>query len=124
VFQPLLELASTDLTHALENTIRDYTLYCVFFVGNPNLLYFRLTSRQHSHQIIDNPDRKLGERKMMGKRFLWLVPLVLLLPALSGCWYVAAAGAGAAVGYYAVGKGYKVQSPVTYETPKEHKQQE
>jgi hypothetical protein len=87
-------------------------------------LYFRLTSRQHSHHIINNPDQKLGEKKMMGKRFLWLVPLVLLLPALSGCWYVAAAGAGAAVGYYAVEKGYKVQSPVTYETPKEHKQQE
>jgi hypothetical protein len=38
-------------------------------------------------------------------------------PALSGCWY-AAAGAGAAVTYYAVEKGYKVQTPVTHETPK------
>jgi hypothetical protein len=73
---------------------------------------------------VNNPDQKLGEKKMMRKRFLWLIPLVLLLPALSGCWYVAAAGAGAAVGYYAVEKGYKVQSPVTYETPREHKQQE
>lgn len=48
--------------------------------------------------------------------------LILTLPALSGCWYVAAAGAGAAVGYYAVEKGYKVQPPVTHEIPK--KQQE
>jgi hypothetical protein len=71
-----------------------------------------------------NRDQKLGEKKMIWKRILRLVPLVLLLPALSGCWYVAAVGAGAAVGYYAVEKGYKVQSPVTYETPREHKQQE
>jgi hypothetical protein len=48
--------------------------------------------------------------------------LVSAFAALSGCWYVAAAGAGAAVTYYGVEKGYKVQSPVTHETPK--KQQE
>jgi hypothetical protein len=54
----------------------------------------------------------------MTKRFFSLVLLLLALPALSGCWYVAAAGAGAAVTYYAVEKGYKVQSPVTHESPK------
>jgi len=53
-----------------------------------------------------------------------LIVLLLFLPALSGCWYVAAAGAGAAIGYYASEKGYKAQSPVTYETPKEHKDEE
>ena len=50
--------------------------------------------------------------------------LVLTFPALSGCWYVAAAGAGAAVAYYAVEKGYKVQSPVTHETPKKEQDKE
>jgi hypothetical protein len=50
--------------------------------------------------------------------------LLLMFPALSGCWYVAAAGAGAAVTYYAVDKGYKVQSPVTHETPKDQQNKE
>jgi len=43
--------------------------------------------------------------------------LVLLFPALSGCWYAAAAGAGVAAGYYASEQGYKPQSPVTHEIP-------
>ncbi len=51
----------------------------------------------------------------MKKRFFRLVLLVAAFPALSGCWYVAAAGAGAAVTYVAVEKGYKVQSPVTHD---------
>jgi len=54
----------------------------------------------------------------MMKRFFRLMLLVMVFPALSGCWYVAAAGAGAAVTYYAVDKGYKVQSPVTHESPR------
>ncbi|HEX9911360.1 MAG TPA: hypothetical protein VGA86_10775 [Desulfatiglandales bacterium] len=58
----------------------------------------------------------------MKKKVFRLILLVLAFPALSGCWYVAAAGAGAAVTYYAVDKGYKVQTPVTHETTK--KQQE
>ena len=57
-------------------------------------------------------------------RFFRLMLLVLVFPALSGCWYVAAAGAGAAVTYYAVENGYKVQSPVTHETPKKQQGQE
>ena len=60
----------------------------------------------------------------MKKRYLKLMLLVLTFPALSGCWYVAAAGAGAAVAYYAVEKGYKVQSPVTHETPKKEQDKE
>jgi hypothetical protein len=55
--------------------------------------------------------------------FFRLLLLVSLLPALSGCWYVAAAGAGAAAGYYASQKGYKAQSPVTYKTPEEQKEE-
>ena len=60
----------------------------------------------------------------MNKRFLRLMFLLLMFPALSGCWYVVAAGAGAAVTYYAVDKGYKVQSPVTHETPKDQQNKE
>ena len=43
--------------------------------------------------------------------------LVLLPPAFSGCWYAAAAGAGAYGGYKAKEKGYKVQSPVKKDGP-------
>jgi len=60
----------------------------------------------------------------MMKRFFRLVLLVMVFPALSGCWYVAAAVAGAAVTYYAVDKGYKVQSPVTHETPRDQQNKE
>ena len=42
----------------------------------------------------------------------WAV-LLLLLPVFSGCWYVAAAGAGAYGGYKAKESGYSVQNPVT-----------
>lgn len=47
------------------------------------------------------------------KRVFSCLLLILMLPALSGCWYAAAAGVGAYVGYKAKEKGYKVQSPVT-----------
>ena len=60
----------------------------------------------------------------MKKKVFRLILLVLAFPALSGCWYVAAAGAGAAVTYYAVDKGYKVQTPVTHETPKKQQEKE
>jgi hypothetical protein len=43
------------------------------------------------------------------------VTLIAWTPALSGCWYVAAAGAGAYGGYKMKEKGYTVQSPVTKE---------
>jgi len=60
----------------------------------------------------------------MKARVTRLMLLIMLLPALSGCWYVAAAGAGAAVGYYAYQEGYRAQSPVTYRTPQEEKDTE
>ncbi len=40
------------------------------------------------------------------------VVLLFLLPLFSGCWYAAAAGAGAYGGYKAKEEGYTVQSPV------------
>ena len=57
----------------------------------------------------------------MIRRYFSLMLLVLLLPALSGCWYAAAAGAGAAIGNYASKEGFKVQSPVTYENSERQK---
>jgi len=60
----------------------------------------------------------------MNRKFFRLMLLLLTFPALSGCWYVAAAGAGAAVTYYAVEKGNKVQSPVAHETPKKQQDKE
>jgi hypothetical protein len=41
--------------------------------------------------------------------------LLAVIPALSGCWYAAAAGAGAYGGYKMKEKGYTVQSPVIKE---------
>jgi len=49
------------------------------------------------------------------KRVLAAAFVVAVFPALSGCWYAAAAGAGAYGGYKAKEKGYTVQSPVTKE---------
>ena len=52
------------------------------------------------------------------RRIVTTLLLVLMVPALCGCWYAAAAGAGAAGGYILRDKGYKVQSPVEKEDPK------
>jgi hypothetical protein len=41
--------------------------------------------------------------------------LLLVVPALSGCWLLAAGGAGAYGGYKMKEEGYKVQSPVKKE---------
>lgn len=49
------------------------------------------------------------------KTLLSLGVLVLVLPALSGCWLLAAAGAGAYGGYKAKEEGYELQKPVTKE---------
>jgi hypothetical protein len=53
--------------------------------------------------------------RMTIKRVMGLVFLLAIFPALSGCWYVAAAGAGAYGGYKMKEKGYTVQSPVAKE---------
>jgi len=43
--------------------------------------------------------------------------LSLIIPVLSGCWLLAAGGAGAYGGYKAKEEGYKLQNPVTKEKP-------
>jgi hypothetical protein len=53
------------------------------------------------------------------KRAIFYLLLVLMAPSLSGCWYVAAAGAGAAGGYLLRDKGYKAQAPIEKETQKD-----
>lgn len=49
------------------------------------------------------------------KRIIRLCLLLAMIPALSGCWYLAAAGAGAYGGYKMKENGYTVQNPVTKE---------
>lgn len=52
---------------------------------------------------------------MKMKRIIRLSLLLAMIPALSGCWYLAAAGAGAYGGYKMKENGYTVQNPVTKE---------
>ncbi|HOF05708.1 MAG TPA: hypothetical protein PK175_09815 [Syntrophales bacterium] len=47
------------------------------------------------------------------KKTAFLLLALSLLPGLTGCWYAAAAGAGAYGGYKAKEAGYSLQSPVT-----------
>ena len=60
---------------------------------------------------------------MKAKHVVIYFLLALLPPAFSGCWYVAAAGAGAYGGYKMKEKGYKVQSPVEKESPKKSEEE-
>lgn len=57
----------------------------------------------------------------MIKRLSMYILLILMVPALSGCWYAAAAGVGAYGGYKAKEKGYETQSPITKKTPPSEK---
>jgi len=50
--------------------------------------------------------------------------LCFVVPALSGCWYVAAAGAGAYGGYKAKESGYSLQNPVTKDGSKKAEKKE
>jgi hypothetical protein len=54
----------------------------------------------------------------VGKQLGYLITLLAMIPMLSGCFFLLGAGAGAAGGYVASEKGYKVQSPVTKEESK------
>ncbi len=45
--------------------------------------------------------------------------LLLVVPALSGCWLLAAGGAGAYGGYKMKEEGYTVQKPIKKEAPAE-----
>jgi len=57
------------------------------------------------------------------KRIVLLCSLVLILPALTGCWYAAAAGAGAYGGIKAKEAGYTLQNPVKKEAPQKKSDQ-
>ena len=86
------------------------------------ILYFSLDiSLLLGDKIPNTSQRRI---RTMRAKILRLILLVSLFPALSGCWYVAAAGAGAAIGYYAYKEGYRTQSPVTYKTPQEQSDKE
>jgi hypothetical protein len=49
------------------------------------------------------------------RQLLYVGILMLVAPGLSGCWMLAAAGAGAYGGYKAKEEGYTLQKPVTKE---------
>lgn len=50
-------------------------------------------------------------------KLLLIGVLLLVIPGLSGCWLLAAGGAGAYGGYKAKEEGYKLQNPITKEKP-------
>lgn len=49
------------------------------------------------------------------KKIMRLAVLLAIMPMLSGCWLLAAAGVGAYGGYKMKEEGYTVQNPVTKE---------
>lgn len=49
------------------------------------------------------------------KKIILLSLSIVGVPLLSGCWVLAAAGAGAYGGYYLKKEGYTLQSPITKE---------
>lgn len=50
------------------------------------------------------------------KLFLNFIVMMTIATSLFGCWYVAAAGAGAYGGYKAKEEGYTLQSPIKKES--------
>ncbi|SDG83154.1 hypothetical protein [Nitrosomonas sp. Nm132] len=52
---------------------------------------------------------------MKEKQILSMVAFLMILPLLSGCWTLVAAGAGAYGGYKMKENGYTLQNPVTKE---------
>jgi len=52
---------------------------------------------------------------MKGARKLLYLAIFLLAPSLSGCWLLAAGGAGAYGGYKMKEEGYTLKNPVTKE---------
>ena len=61
---------------------------------------------------------------MKAKKLVAAVVLLFVVPALSGCWYAAAAGAGAYGGYKAKESGYSLQNPVTKDGNKKSEKKE
>ena len=52
---------------------------------------------------------------MKRKQSLCLIAFLVMLPLLSGCWTLVAAGAGAYGGYKMKENGYTLQNPITME---------
>lgn len=61
---------------------------------------------------------------MKAKTLLCLGMLVLVTPALSGCWLLAAGGAGAYGGYKAKEEGYTLRNPVKKERSSEQQEED
>lgn len=59
-----------------------------------------------------------GGCSMKKKYILSALSLLMVLPMLTGCWTMAAAGAGAYGGYQMKKEGYTLQNPVTKEEDK------
>jgi hypothetical protein len=57
----------------------------------------------------------LKEPKMKIKKIMRLAVILGMIPMLSGCWLLAAAGVGAYGGYKMKEEGYTLQNPVTKE---------
>lgn len=55
---------------------------------------------------------------MKRKQILSVVACLVMLPLLSGCWTLVAAGAGAYGGYKMKENGYTLQNPITKEKSK------
>jgi len=55
---------------------------------------------------------------MKRKQILSVVAFLVMLPLLSGCWTLAAVGAGAYGGYKMKENGYTLQNPITKEKSK------
>ncbi len=58
------------------------------------------------------------------KRLLACLVLFFFSAGVSGCWYAAAAGAGAYGGYKAKESGYSVQSPVKKDSAQKSEKKE
>jgi len=52
---------------------------------------------------------------MNNKKIVTLIAFLLVMPLLSGCWTLVAAGAGAYGGYKMKENGYTLQNPITRE---------
>lgn len=55
---------------------------------------------------------------MKTRQIVRVVALLIILPLLSGCWTLVAAGAGAYGGYKMKENGYTLQNPITKERSK------
>lgn len=61
---------------------------------------------------------------MKARLLLYIGMLLLVTPVLSGCWLLAAGGAGAYGGYKAKEEGYTLRNPVTKEKTESQERKE